>query len=201
MKYNQIPPNPVIQKTAEALTANGFKAEIVKTSAEAKTRVLELIPKGAEVFTYTSVTLDTTGISDALNTDEYKSVRNIMHGADKLPGREKQKLGAAPEYAVGSAHAVTEDGHILIASNTGSQLPAHAYGSDHVILVVGAQKLVTDFNDGMKRLYEYVLPLESERAKKAYGAPGSFVSKLLVLNREVKQDRITVIIVEESLGF
>ena len=119
----------------------------------------------------------------------------------KTEGSKMQKLGAAPDWVVGSVHAVTQDGHVLIASNTGSQLPAYAYGSGRVIWIVGAQKIVKDIDEGTRRVYEYVLPLESERAKKAYGAPGSAVNKLLVFNREAQPGRVTMIIVNEVLGY
>src|SRR5581483_9685420 len=106
--------------------------------------------------------------------------------------------GAAPEWSLGSVHAVTEDGKVIIASNTGSQLPAYAYGSSHVIWVVGAQKIVTGLDDGMRRLREYILPKESVRLRKAYNLPDtaqSNISKLLIVNKEIAAGRITVILV------
>ena len=118
----------------------------------------------------------------------------------KIQGAEMKKLGAAPEWAIGSVHAVTEDGKVVVASATGSQLPAYAYGSLHVLWIVGAQKIVKDMNEATKRVYEYVLPLESERAMKAYGM-GSNVNKELIFNKEVTPGRITMIIVKEKIGF
>ncbi len=113
-----------------------------------------------------------------------------------------QKLGAAPEYVIGSVHTVTEDGHVLIiASASGSQLPAYVYAAEHVIWVVGTQKIVKNIEEGMKRIYKYVLPLESARAHKAYGVPGSSVNKLLIVNKEPVPNRITIILVQQPLGF
>lgn len=112
-----------------------------------------------------------------------------------------QRLGATPEWVLGSVHAVTETGEALIASNTGSQLPAYAFGVGKVIWVVGTQKIVKDREEGLGRIYEHSLPLESERAKKAYGVPGSAVNKILIVNREVQPGRITMILVNERLGF
>ena len=151
----------------------------------------------------TSVTLDKIGISKEINeSGNYNSVRKKLMTMDrKTQGKEMQKLGAAPEYAIGSVHAVTEDGKILVASNSGSQLPAYVYSSNNVIFVVGTQKIVKNLNDAFKRIYEYTLPLESERAKKAYGVPGSFVSKILIINREINPGRIKLIFVNEVLGF
>ena len=119
----------------------------------------------------------------------------------KTQGREMQKIGATPDWTIGSVHAVTEEGQVLIASNTGSQLPAYAYGSSHVIWVVGTQKIVKNIDQGIKRVYEHSLPLESERAKKAYGVPGSFVSKILIVNKEISPGRVVIIFINEKLGF
>jgi hypothetical protein len=112
-----------------------------------------------------------------------------------------QMMGAVPQIALGSVHAVTEEGQLVIASNTGSQLGAYAYGSEKVVWVVGTQKIVKNLDEAMKRIYEYVLPLESERVKKAYGMERSNVSKLLIINKEVKPGRAVVVLVKESLGF
>jgi L-lactate utilization protein LutC len=203
MDFSKSAKPEVIGRASEALAANGFNVVVVETGAQAKQEVLNLIPKNAEVMTMTSVTLDSIGIAKAINdSGDYDSVRlklNTMNRATQ--GRDMQKLGAAPTYTIGSVHAITQDGKVVIASNTGSQLPAYAYGASKVIWVVGAQKIVKNLDEAMKRIYDYVLPLESERAKKAYGAPGSFVSKLLIVNKEVAKDRITIVIVKEPLGF
>ena len=154
----------------------------------------------------TSITLDEIGVSKEINeSGNYDSVRNKLNKLDRnTQHREMQQLGAAPEWAIGSVHAVTEDGKILIASNTGSQLPGYAYGSSHVIWVVSTQKIVNNLDEGMERIYDYVLPLETLRARKAYGLPDTFnsnVSKLLLITKEVSPNRITLIFVKEKLGF
>lgn len=203
MTYNTLPSQEIIEKTKAALEANGIQVIIAENGAEAKQKVLGLLPQNAEVMDMTSTTLDTIGLSKEIQESEkYNSVKKKLMTMDKnTQGLEMKKLGSAPEYAIGSVHAVTTDGHILIASNTGSQLAGYVYGSAHVIFVVGAQKIVGNTDDGITRIYDYVLPLESERAKKAYGVPGSFVSKLLIFNREVTKNRVTVILVKEVLGF
>lgn len=201
--WNSPADEPSLQKVKTALEHNGFTVSIVETQEEARKKVLELIPQGAEVMNMTSVTLDTISASAEVNeSGRFSSVRNALNSMSReKQGREMQRLGAAPEWVIGSVHAVTKDGHALIASNSGSQLPAYAYGSDHVIWVVGSQKIVKNTEEGMKRIYEYTLPLESERAKKAYGVPGSFVSKLLIVNRENKKGRIHIILVKTVLGY
>lgn len=185
------------------LEKNNITVFVVDSAKEAREKVQELLPQGAEVMNMTSVTLDTIGVSqDILESGKYDAVKKrLMSMSRETESVAMKKLGAAPVWAIGSVNAVTQDGDVVIASNTGSQLSAYAYGSPHVIWVVGAQKIVKDLGAAMERVYEYVLPLEAERAQKAYGAAGSNVSKLLIVNREVMAGRITMIIVKKPLGF
>lgn len=206
MSWDTLAKESAINKTIASLKKANIESIVVKNGDEANKKVLEMIPQGAEVMQMTSITLDTIGVSQEINEKgNYDSVRNKLNKLDRnTQHREMQQLGAAPEWAIGSVHAITEDGKVMIASNTGSQLPGYVYGSSHVIWVVSTQKIVKNLEDGMKRIYDYVLPLESKRARKAYGLPDTFhsnVSKLLIVNKEVIPNRITIIFVKEKLGF
>ena len=203
-KWNNLSSDKVIEKTVESLKANGMNAVVAENKEEALKKVLEILPLGSEVFTLSSETLNEIGLPKEINeSGKYNSVRKKLSEMDReTQGRDMQKLGSAPEYAVGSVHALTEDGKLIIVSNTGSQLASEAYGSSQVILVVGSQKIVKNLDDAMKRVYDYVLPLESARANKAYNmTAGSYVSKILIINREFMPNRIHVIIVKDKLGF
>ncbi len=204
-KYKEVVSQDVINTTIEALKGHNINAMYVATGEEAKNKVLEMIPKGAEVMTMTSITLETIGLAKAINENpDYVSIRAKFAtlGDDRASVLEKNRLGAAPEWTFGSVHAVTQDGRLMIASGTGSQLPAYAYGASHVVWVVGAQKIVKDLDEGMKRIYDYVLPLESERANKAYNiTTGSNVNKMLIINNEGNKSRLNLIVVGEALGF
>lgn len=192
----------IVKKTIVALKKNGIEAEAVKNGEAAKKRILEIIPEGSEVITMSSVTLDKIGISREINeSGRYNAVKPKLNAMDrKTQGLEMQKLGAAPQYALGSVHAVTQDGKLLIASNTGSQLGAYAYGSQHVVWVVGTQKIVKDLDEGIKRIYDYVLPLESEKMKRLYNVPSN-VSKLLIFNKEISSSRVHLIFINKKLGY
>lgn len=190
-----------IQKTVAALTERGFKVEVVDTLEDAKKYVLGTIPDGAEVFTATSVTVDESGLGEALNAEPYVSVRNsFMHlwGQDdkKL---EMRRLGGASDYTVGSVHAITEDGEVMIASASGSQLPNYTYGASNVIWLVGSQKLVKDMNQGFERIDTYTLPLEDVRAQAAYGIHSSHNTTLIY--HKDPASRVTVVIIREVVGY
>jgi LUD domain len=191
-----------IDRVVKALEANGIHALVAENGEEASRIFFELIPEGAEVFLGASVTLEALGIKEEIdNSGGYDALRPKMFKMDRATqGREIRKLVGAPDYAAGSVHAVTEDGQVLIASNTGSQLGPYASGAGTVIWVVGAQKIVKDLNEGFRRIYEYDLPLETEHMRQLYNAPTG-VNKILIVNREIRPGRITMIIVKEQLGF
>src|SRR6266498_2143338 len=191
-----------IERAAKALEANGIHTVIAENGMEAKRIFFDLVPEGSEVFLGASVTLETLGIKDQIDkSGRYEAIRPKMFAMNReTHGREIRKLGGAPDYAAGSVHAVTEDGSVLIASNTGSQLGPYASGAGKVIWVVGAQKIVKDLNEGLRRIYEYDLPLETEHMRQLYNA-GTGVNKVLIINREIRPNRITMIIVKEALGF
>jgi len=200
--WNVLAGDATIQKTAEALRANGITVHVVADAAQAKAKALELIPQGSEVMTMSSQTNEVIGLNTELNdSGKYDSVKKKFAGMDpKTQQKEMNALGAAPDYTVGSVHAITQDGHLIIVSNTGSQLPAYAYACPHVIWVAGAQKIVASLDDGFKRIKEHVFPLEDARAQKAYGVH-SAINKKLVIEKEVRPGRLTLILVKEILGF
>jgi len=192
---------PRLERTAAALEARGFAATIADGVEHARSLVLDAIPGGSEVHSALSETLRELGITREIDeSGRYDSVRTRLAALDReTQGREMQKVGAAPDYMVGSAHAITDDGIILVGSGTGSQLGAYAYAAGKVILVVGHQKLVSDLEEARRRLVEYSLPREFARMQ-SLGRPGSLIGKTLTLEADFG-GRITVILVPERLGF
>jgi len=200
--WTTIPDDNTIERTIQNLKKHGMEALVVEDGAAAKQKVLDLIPEKARVMNMTSMTLEKIGVVDeVLKSGRYVSIRSELGTLDAAKDHQrKQELGAAPEWVVGSVHAVTEDGMVMTASRTGSQLPAYAYGASRVVWVVGAQKIVKNRDEGFKRIYEHSLLLEQERAKQAYGTSSS-VAKILIINEEIKPGRIHLILVKEVLGF
>lgn len=191
-----------VAHTAQSLTERGMQAIIVSSGEEARDEALKLIPRGSQVFTVSSKTVTQIGLAEVLNeSGHYQSVRKVLNTLDRITqSSEMRKAASSPEIVVGSVHAITRDGVVLDVSMSGSQLPAYAAGAERVIWIVGAQKIVKDIDEGMQRINEYCLPLESQRTMQVYGVPSS-VNKILILNREAKPGRITVILVKQNLGF
>jgi acyl-CoA hydrolase len=199
--FTALPDDQTLAATVLALEEHGFSVEVVDSLDAAREAVLTRIPAGSSVMTNTSVTLTETGIADAINeSGPYESARNKMFALDfATQVQEMKAIGGQPDYALGSVHAVTRDGTLVIASASGSQLASYAWGAANVIFVVGAQKLVPDLAAAHKRIYSHSLPLEDARAQAAYGQH-SQVGKLLEIHQELP-GRIHVVLVRQLVGF
>ena len=191
-----------LERAAAALREHNFAVDILDDASAARTRVKELIPEGANVFTGASETLRLSGIDDDINASgRYDAVRPRGLALDRATQMDEiRRLIASPDVIVGSVAAVTETGSLVIASASGSQLTGYSGGSAHAIWIVGAQKVVPDLSTALRRVEEHCLPLETERALEAYGLP-SAVNRLLILNAEPHPGRGTVLLLRESIGY
>ena len=191
-----------VTRAAAALEANGISVLRAADAAEAKAIVVGLIPDGSQVHHGASQSLDAAGITEEIQkSGRYDALRPRIWSMDRQTQADDiRRLSAAPAVMLGSVHAVTETGSLLTASMSGSQLGPYANGAGRVILVVGTQKIVSDLEEGLQRINEYAWRLEDARAQEAYGVH-SAVNKVLIINREITPGRITVVFVDEVLGF
>jgi hypothetical protein len=201
-EFSHIASEQQIELVAAALERNGFTSTVVDSSEEARAKVQSILPVGGEVYNNTSRTLEAIGIAEDIEgSGTYQALRPRLYRMDReMQGREMRQLSASPDWVVGSVHAVTAEGSLLIASASGSQLGPIASGGGHVIVVIGAQKVVADVSTGLRRIYEYCFPLEDQRARQAYGVP-SGVNNILIVNKVIAPGRINAILVKEPLGF
>src|SRR5438128_1009723 len=191
-----------VQRAAAALEANGINVLRAADAAEARRVVLDLIPDGSKVHHGASESLEASGIAHEIETSgRYDPVRPRIWAMDrKTQADEIRHLTSSPEVMLGSVQAVTETGSLVAVSAGGSQLGPYVTGAGRVILVVGTQKIVSDLDEGLRRINEYSFPLEDARAQAAYGIH-SAVNKVLIINREIVPGRLTVVLVDEVLGF
>ncbi|MDB5237795.1 MAG: lactate utilization protein [Candidatus Kaiserbacteria bacterium] len=205
MDYSQLASTESIAKTAEALKANRFSTVVtVANGAAALEYIKENLPKGVSVMNGASRTLEQIGFVDYLKGGAHGW--NNLHAAivaetDPAKQAELRRNSVSSDYYLGSVHAVTETGELVISSNTGSQLPHLAFTSQNLVLVVGTQKIVPTLAEAMTR-FEYILPLENENMMQKYGV-GTQRNKTLILHGEsgFTKRNVTILFVNEKLGF
>jgi hypothetical protein len=200
-RFTSMPDELELAATVVALEEHGFSVEVVDGFDAARAAVLGRIPAGSSVMTNTSVTLAETGIAEAINDGgRWESARTRMLALDfATQVQEMKAIGGQPDYALGSVHAVTVDGTLVIASASGSQLASYAWGAANVIFVVGAQKLVPSLAAAHERIYQHSLLLEDARAQAAYGQH-SQVGKILEIHQEMP-GRIHIVLVRQQVGY
>jgi hypothetical protein len=189
-----------LSRAAKGLRERGYDAHVVDTVADARVLVRDLLPRDKAIFTAASETLRHSGLlADIDDGEEFISVRAQLSGIDQADIRKQIAIGATPDVVVGSVHAVTEDGILLAASASGSQLGPYAAGAEKVVWVVGGQKVVPDLDTAFHRVRTYSYPKEHERWR-VQGFE-TFIGKILVMEREAFADRATVVLVREAIGF
>jgi acyl-CoA hydrolase len=201
-RFTTLPDENTLQATVVALEEHGFSVEVVSDLDAANKAVLARIPAGSSVMTNASVTLTEAGLADAINDGggQWESARNKMFALDFATQAQQMKaIGGQPDYALGSVHAITRDGTLVIASASGSQLASYAWGAANVIFVVGAQKLVPTLAAAHERIYQHSLPLEDARAQVAYGQH-SQVGKILEVHTELP-GRIHIVLIRQQVGY
>jgi L-lactate utilization protein LutC len=205
MDYTTLASKEAVEKTTASLTANSFMPEVLATKEAALARIKELIPAGASVMNGASRTLEQIGYVEYLKAKQHgwSNIHDaILEETDDAKKADMRKMGVLSDFYLGSVHALTEDGQLVISSNSGSQLPHLAYTSPNLILVVSTEKITPTLTDAFLRIEKHVVPLEDERMKAAYGY-GTMRTKTLILHKENPGmgRKVHVLLVEEKLGF
>jgi hypothetical protein len=206
MDYAALPTPERIQETLEAIKARGVHAELVETKEDALARIQEIIPENAVVMTGGSVTLQQIGFEALLISGQHPW-RNFKADllAEKDPAKQTvmRRQGTLAEFYLGSVNALAETGELVFASGTGSQLPAYAYSSRNVIWVSGAQKITPTLDEALRRVREYVLPLEDERQRNFGNKTGSYIGRILIFEYEPAflRRNLTLLLVNQVLGY
>jgi hypothetical protein len=206
MAYNAIPDAERLQRTVDAVNRRGIHAELAQTKESALERVQSLIPAGAVVMTGASVTLQQIGFEALLISGNHpwrNFKADLLAEKDPLKQSAMRREGTLAEYYLGSVNALAETGELVFASGSGSQLPAYAFTSRNVIWVAGTQKITPTLEDAVRRVREYVLPLEDQRQKSIGNQAGSRINRMLIIEGEPAYLRrnLRLILVNQALGF
>lgn len=202
-KWKRFPDDEQIQITIEAIKERNITVFFVNNKEDALKKLKELIPENVSVMTGSSTTLYQIGFMRHYVLEENPwdclgpEIFNEEHQGKKI---DLQRNGSTADYFIASINAISETGQLVATDASGSRISAFPYAAKNLILIAGVQKITRDLNEAMDRIREYAYPLENERAKKAYGVP-STIGKWIIIERERIDDRITLILVNQELGF
>jgi len=201
--WTKIPSDQILSSTINAMKEKNFNPVLVNSKEDALKKIKELIPDGASVMTGSSTTLYQIGFMDDYikNKTPWKNLGpEIFNEKDPKKQAILRRNSVIANYFIASVNAITETGELVLCDFSGSRTTAFPFAAEHLIVVVGYQKITPNIQEAMRRVREYVFPLENERAKKAYGY-GSGFGKWVIMEKEIIPQRVTVILVKDSLGF
>ena len=202
-KWNQLPPDNEVVQTVEAIAQRGISVVRAKNGKIALEILKDLIPPEAEVMHSSSTTLVEIGYEAYVNSDEsrWKDLhRAIVAENDEQKRRDLRRRSVTADYFISGANAIAQSGEIVACDKSGSRVGAWLYAAAHLIIVSGTNKIAPTLDHALRRVWEYAYPLENVRAKRAYGA-SSKIGKCVILANEEIQGRVTLILIDESLGY
>lgn len=129
---------------------------------EARNIILDLIPNGSSIALGGSVTINELNLIDIFKSDEYK-LFDRYNQPDWPSTVECMRQGLLADYFVTSTNAITKNGELIQTDSGGNRVASLLYGPKNAIVICGINKLIDSYQDGLKRIKEFVGPLNSKR--------------------------------------
>ncbi len=200
---DELPTDEAVETAVENLEANGFDVVVAETAEEALETIRSHIPAGASVMNGHSTTLEEIGFADYLSEGdhEWDSLADDIWSIDDDAKRQAARRDSqTADYFLGGINAIAQTGELVAADRSGSRIGAYPFAASNVVIVSGVNKIVPTLEDALDRLESVAYPLENERAQEAYGVE-SAIAKQLIFRQELEDDRTTVVLVREQLGY
>jgi len=212
-KWQKLASDDAIARTKKALESKKHKVDVVENKEAALKLITSLPLKESSVFLVGSTTLQEIGLTSYFEEHREAAKRNIKF--EILLAQSKGETGKAGELVreglsadivFSSVPALAESGELIVCCATGSRTGAFNYSAKRLVVVVGANKIVPNYETARKRMEEYALPLESARSRIAYAklnVEGSAINFEATIHggNPLADGRIYVIIVKEHLGY
>jgi len=200
-KWNQQPSASIVAQAVENIQRRGIGVIRAHNGEIALETLKDVIPPGADVMSSASTTLLEIGYDEHVDRSRWNDLhRAIIAENDEQKRRELRRKSVTADYFISGVNAIAQSGEIVACDKSGSRVGAWAFAAGHLILVSGTNKIVPTLGDALRRVREYAYPLENVRAKAAYGTP-SQLGKWVILANEETEGRVTLILIDGSLGY
>lgn len=201
----------VAKKVISSLEKRNMKGVYFANKEEAVQYILDTVQKNSVVSWGGSMTLQEIGLIDELNKGDYELLdRSKANTPEEVTEIYHKALSA--DYYLMSTNAITQDGKLINIDGNGNRIAALIYGPKEVIVVAGMNKVAKDEEQGMQRVRNYASPINAIRLSQptpcaATGtchdcnSPQCICCQVLVTRHSRHNDRITVVLIGEELGY
>lgn len=210
----------MFEKVIKNLEKNNIHALCFNNTSELVEYIKATVPKGALVSNGGSVTLDQAGVLTLLRSGEYRFLDRGAPGLSREQIEDIFHSSFNADYYFMSSNAVTEDGMLYNVDGNSNRVAALLYGPERVMVIVGKNKIVKDINAAVQRVKTVAAPKNCVRlncatfcnsAQRCVSADNDeFVGcysdariccNYVITSHQRRYGRITVLIVDEELGF
>lgn len=175
-------------------------------------KVLEILPEGCTIAWGGSESIKEAGIPDAVKESGKYSVYDRAKYLSPRQVKEFNKLAFSSDYYFMSSNAITLDGMLMNIDGNGNRVANLIFGPEHVIVVVGMNKVVPTIEDAYDRIRNIASPPNTIRLRKntpcsKLGKCGDCYSddcicnQIVITRRSREKERIIVLLVNDNLGF
>lgn len=208
-----------LEKTIENLRRNRMNVVIAENKEAVKEILSQMIPDGSSVTHGGSVTLDECGIPALLRNSNFQ----YLDRTAVADAREIYLKGYGADYYLTSANAITENGELYNVDGNSNRISAIAYGPSRVIVIAGINKIVSDLKQAVYRVKTVAAPKNAARLNcptycagkgkcislqkpdaamtDGCDSPRRICRNYLISGPQMDPERITVILVQENLGY
>ncbi len=181
------------------------------TKEEAVKKALELMPKGASIGWGGSMTLEESGLMEAVRNAEYAIIDRDAAKTDEERKEVFAKIVNC-DYFLMSTNAITLDGELVNIDGRGNRVSFLCFGPERVLVLAGMNKVVTDVDSAVKRVHDIASPANTVRLNKntpcaKIGRCADCLSddcicaQTVITRLSLVPNRIQVILVGEELGY
>lgn len=199
------------QTVIKNLQRRNMEGYYCETAEEAVQLVCDMIPAGDSITWGGSVTFTETGMRAALEAGDWRMLdRSTATTPDEQ--REMWRDRASADWFFMSANALTVGGELVNIDGNSDRLSLLLHGPEHVVVLVGMNKLVADVNAGFKRIRTTTCPLNAARLHtntpcEVAGVCSECHSErcmccqMVVTRHSRHAGRIKVVLIGENLGY
>ena len=204
--FAQLAPNVI--KNLEKRNMEGYYFEDSKSCVE---YIMNMIPEGSVVSWGGSMTLNETGMMDALKASNL----NLIDRATAKTPQENREIfvkAVMADYYFMSTNAITNDGILINIDGNANRVACLTHGPSNIIMLVGRNKFTASVEAGIERVHTHACPPNALRLNRNLPcaltgschdclSPECFCNQIVITRRSGHAGRIKVFLINEDLGY
>ncbi len=211
MTPKQLAFQSAVESIIKNLNQRNMEGYFCEDSATCVKAILDRMEDGSVIGWGGSQSIVECGLMDAIHNGNYALI-DRMTAKTPEESRELYARTVMADYYLMSTNAITMDGELINIDGNGNRVACLIHGPKHVIMVVGMNKLVSNVEDGYRRVRDIATPANTKRLNKNTPcfhtgrcgdclSPDCICNQVVITRRSGHAGRIKIFFVAEDLGY